>query len=279
MAFLLVLLTHGLQGVRRRSLEQALHLSGDRLQDNLVVTGVVRHRRAPRRRMPEQLVAQQDGGGDELGGRVPNHVGLGQAEVQKVVDEGSVPGLARVHAREAVHEVRRSHGDDLEVQGRDNIAFQPQDLGLRVGVVRDVRQGRGLRGVDLLVLRGDEKGDDAQQLQVPPLDRAKRQVAVDDVDRQVQRLVVHLVLAVHLDEPIDEDAPHFGVDVRLRGQIIGLRHLRRLLLEEHAEHVRGVLVRLLGVLGVAAEGRAVRVGACAPGRQEGRGGGGQGERN
>ena len=76
--------------------------------------------------------------------------------------------------------------------------LHPEHLALGVRVVGDVDELRHVRRVDLLELAGDEHGGGADELQLGPLHRHQGEEAVDEVDRQVQRLRLQLVLLGHL---------------------------------------------------------------------------------
>lgn len=96
-----------------------------------------------------------------------------------------------------------------------------QDLIASVGLVRDVHEVTDLGSVNLFILGGNEHRGAAHELELGARDGAALEEAVDDVDGEVQRLGAELKLEVHLDEPVNEDLTHLGVDVRL------LLHVRR----------------------------------------------------
>jgi hypothetical protein len=71
-------------------------------------------------------------------------------------------------------------------------------------------------------LRGNEHGGNAKELQLVTAERVDGEEAVDIRDGEVERVRDELVLLGDLDEPVDEDAPHVGRDVRLhRLDVIG----------------------------------------------------------
>eukprot|EP00964_Phaeocystis_antarctica_P158180 scaffold128693_cov68-Phaeocystis_antarctica.AAC.18 len=72
---------------------------------------------------------------------------------------------------------------------------------------------------DLLVLGGHEDGGDADKLQLAAHDLLLLEEAVDQVDRQVQRLRHQLEMQVHLDQPVDQDRAHLDVDVGLLAHV------------------------------------------------------------
>ena len=115
-----------------------------------------------------------------------------------------------------------STGDgDLVLQGLEDLLFHVDDLVTGVGTVADVDQIAQFRGVDLLVLGGDEEARHADELELGPFHLLPLEVAVDEVDRQVERLRHELELEMDLDQPIDEDGAHPLVDVGL------VLHVRR----------------------------------------------------
>mmetsp|Transcript_13364 Transcript_13364/g.35311 ORF Transcript_13364/g.35311 Transcript_13364/m.35311 type:complete len:273 (-) Transcript_13364:182-1000(-) len=107
--------------------------------------------------------------------------------------------------------------------------------------------------MDLLVLRGDEHGDDAKELELPSHDRRPREVAVDEVDREEERLLPQAVLHVHLHEPVHEDGAHLVVDVHLPIilHVVRTRQELRLGPEELGVDVRHVLRHALRIPRVA----------------------------
>jgi hypothetical protein len=89
------------------------------------------------------------------------------------------------------------------------------DLGVCVSVVGNVHIVVGAGRRDLLVLGGQEHGGNAQQLQFVAADGNKRQIAVDVVDGEAQRLRPQPILHGYLHQPVHEDAPHVVVEVAL----------------------------------------------------------------
>ena len=76
-----------------------------------------------------------------------------------------------------------------------------QYLFFRVGVVSDVDEIVHLWHIDLFILAGYEHGTDAEQLILAPRDAFLLAIAIDQVDCDVKRLGLKLILQVHLYEP------------------------------------------------------------------------------
>ena len=172
----------------------------------------------------QEVVALQGAVQDEAGELHDLLVGVGRLEIP---DEEGV-----------------SAGDgDLVLQGLEDLLLHVDDLVAGVGTVADVDQIAKFRGVDLLVLGGDEEARHADELELGPFHLLPLEVAIDEVHREVERLRHELELEMDLDQPIDEDGAHPLVDVGL------VLHVRRsdgsgILLASEVE----VLLYIVGVL-------------------------------
>jgi hypothetical protein len=124
----------------------------------------------------------------------------------------------------------------------------PHLLG-RVGVVGDEAELARAGRVDLLVLGGRPHAGDAGQLQLVARHGRDRQEAVEQRDREVQRVAAEAVLEGDLDQPVHQDRAHVG------------RHV--LLPALHVGGVRAALA-LWGGSGVGACGRVSRAGRARP---------------
>mmetsp|Transcript_114865 Transcript_114865/g.310226 ORF Transcript_114865/g.310226 Transcript_114865/m.310226 type:complete len:254 (-) Transcript_114865:61-822(-) len=157
-------------------------------------------------------------------------------------------GVALVGALHVIQEVGSGRRQDLEAQGRQERALRVEDVALAIRVVGDVYEARRVRRVDLLELRRDEHGDDPNKLQAAAWHVLPREVAVEEARRQEERVLLHLVLDLHIDEPIDQDVAHVGVDLGLGVHVVGVGHQVQLCPEEDIENVLDVLAGVLGVL-------------------------------
>jgi hypothetical protein len=120
-----------------------------------------------------------------------------------------------------------------------------------VGAVANVHQVTELRRVDLLVLGRDQETGNTDQLQLGTRDLLELEVAINEVDRQVQSLRHELELQVDLNQPVDEDRTHTLVDVRLPLHVHWANRRRHFVLPEEDIHLRNVAGGAERILGVA----------------------------
>lgn len=76
------------------------------------------------------------------------------------------------------------------------------------------------------------------------------QIAVDQVDCEEECLGFHPELHLHLDDPIDEDASHLGVDVRLLVDVALRRDRLQLVFLHVLEDIAGVLSHVAALVHV-----------------------------
>lgn len=113
--------------------------------------------------------------------------------------------------------------EQAEVQNVEHVVFHFEDFLPGVGVVRDVYEIVHLRQVDFLVLARDHERRDAQQLQLGSGHLLHRQVAVDYGNRHEQALVREPELAVHVYQPVHQNAAHLLVYLLLVLHVVVLR--------------------------------------------------------
>lgn len=117
-----------------------------------------------------------------------------------------------------------------------------------VGTITDIDKIAKLGRVDLLILRGDQKAGDTDELKLRSGDFLALQESIDEVDGQVEGLRDKLKLEMDFDQPIDQDSTHAFVDVRL-GLHVGRTDRRRSLLAAkvrvHVLDVRGDAQRII----------------------------------
>ena len=194
--------------------------TGDGDDHLLAVLGVLEEGGAPRV-ASHAAAGDEDGGGSELAGEVVEEVVALQGAVEDEAGEldDLLVGVGRL---EVSDEEGVSAGDgDLVLQSLENLLLHVDDLVAGVGTVADVDQIAQFRGVDLLVLGGDEKARHADELELGSFYLLPLEVSVDEVDREVKRLRHELELEMDLNEPINEDGAHPLVDVGL------VLHVRR----------------------------------------------------
>ena len=85
-------------------------------------------------------------------------------------------------------ELQRSRHRHLELEGVEHHRLHLQDLPTRISAVGDVDEVADLREVDLLVLGGEEHARDADELEALARDHLLLEKAIDEVDREVERL-------------------------------------------------------------------------------------------
>ena len=88
----------------------------------------------------------------------------------------------------ALQEAVAAEGGHIEVEGDQNILLHPQDLFLRVCIVRNENKVFHFRDVDLLIFAGDEQGSDGDELEASAPDLNFLEVAVNDINSQEKGL-------------------------------------------------------------------------------------------
>lgn len=164
----------------------------------------------------------QGAGGDGRGQILEELVVL-KGELDEVLGQVSEGGGGAGDLGESLGEAVGGRDGEVELKGVEHDALHSQDLLSGVSLVGDVNKVTHLRGVDLLVLGGDEHGGTADQLELGAGDSATLEESIDDVDGQVKRLFAELELEVDLDQPVDENLSHFGVDIGLLAHVVGGR--------------------------------------------------------
>ena len=164
---------------------------------------------------PDSLAGDENRAGGELARKVVQEAVALQGAVQDEAGELNDP-LIGMSCLQVPHEEAMGAGDgDLVVKSLEDPLLRLQDLVSGVGPIADVDKIPELGRVDLLVLGGDQKAGNTDELELGTLDLLDRKVPVDEVDGEVQRLRHQLELEVNLDQPIDEDGTHALVDVGL----------------------------------------------------------------
>mmetsp|Transcript_65777 Transcript_65777/g.183481 ORF Transcript_65777/g.183481 Transcript_65777/m.183481 type:complete len:335 (+) Transcript_65777:291-1295(+) len=231
-------------------LEDAEEVLRALLHRRQVELALPRDRGRPRGLLHE-LVAQQGGCRHQVGGLVPDHLEVHQAELQKVMQQMAVRRVfgALVEALEALQEVRwRGDADGkLQVGEDEHLHLQDVLLGVRVG--RDVDEVADVWRVNLLELRGDQHRGDADELQ--PLSHCLPLVegAIYQVDGEEERLPLQFVLHADLYQPVHQNGPHLGVEVGLPVHVVAPRQAVPLVPLEHPVDVVRVLRHILRVAG------------------------------
>ena len=104
---------------------------------------------------------------------------------------------------------------DAEIELFENVGFHVEDLLSGVGAVGDVDTVANQRWIDFFVFGGNQESRDAYQLEATASDLDKAEVAIDDIDSEIERLGGEKELAMHVDEPIDENRSHDLVELGL----------------------------------------------------------------
>mmetsp|Transcript_103548 Transcript_103548/g.278194 ORF Transcript_103548/g.278194 Transcript_103548/m.278194 type:complete len:269 (+) Transcript_103548:76-882(+) len=236
-----VLLPNCLQSARRRGLQEHPELAHHLAEAECGVPGLGGHGLGPSGAPAKELVGEQNRSSRHTRWLVAKHAYLEQAQLKEVTHKLQLESIATVELLKVAEEVVASRPHDLKAQCGQEGALNPHDLGLAVGIVGDVDEVIHLGWVHLFELGCNEQSDNADELQFASRHGFPRKVAVDEARRQEKGLGVHLVVCVHLDQPIDEDTTHPGIELTLCLHVFGVRHVCELLAEELAEHVRHVL--------------------------------------
>jgi len=138
---------------------------------------------------------------------------LAQVLAQRLRRRVALARLGRLQI--AVEEALGGGNRELKVESVEDHGLHGHDLVPLVRIVGDVDKLVDRGRVDLLVFRRDEHARDADQLQLAAGHWDDREEAINVVDGQVQRLGHEPVLLRHLDQPVDQDRSHLGVDVAL----------------------------------------------------------------
>ena len=91
--------------------------------------------------------------------------------------------------------------------------------------VRDKDKVIEFRHVDLLVLRCNQKCRHCDKLQLSAHDLSLFEVAVNDIDREVQGLRHKVESQVYLDDPINKDSSHLLIDINLLAHVADSRQI------------------------------------------------------
>jgi len=193
--------------------------------------------------LDEDAVREVDRGRGKARRSVLHHLELMKGQLNEHVGDAPLRGLDFHLSRSevAVEEDTRGGDGHVELELVQDQDFHLHDLIAVVGVVGDVLEIAQFRRVDLLVLGSDEHGGDAHELELLARDDLLGQVAVDQVDGQVEDVRGQLELVVNLDEPVNEDGAHLLVDVGLDGHVVRVGEVLGLDLFDPREDVAAIL--------------------------------------
>ena len=111
----------------------------------------------------------------------------------------------------------------MEIQAEfecyQNVFFHFEDLLLRVRVVSNKDEVFELGNVNLLILGRQEQSCYRNELEPGAHDLRLFEIAIDYVYSKKQRFWLQLKAQVHLDDPINEDAPHLLINVHLHAHV------------------------------------------------------------
>eukprot|EP00047_Mylnosiga_fluctuans_P020829 m.96821 g.96821 ORF g.96821 m.96821 type:complete len:362 (+) comp8646_c0_seq2:120-1205(+) len=218
-----VLAAHSLMSALDAACELGLQGGNARLNGGLAVARVVHERRRPRGRRIADLARDPDRCGGGLGGLEADHVVRHHLDLHEVLGQRVHLRVCVARAREAAQKVQGQRRAEVEVELAQHQGLHLEDFRLGVRIVGNVDKVADLGRVHLLVLRGDEHGRDADELQLVALDGVDGKEAVDEVNRHEERLLQQLEAHVDLGQPVDQDGPHLLADAGLalgRGQVV-----------------------------------------------------------
>ena len=145
------------------------------------------------------------------------------------------------------HKVIRRRRRQVKLQARQHAQLHISQLIGRINRIANKDKVFHVRRVDFLELAGDHERGDAHELAHAARDAHARQESVQVIHRQVKRLVFQAVLIADLDEPVNENAAHFGVELWLLAHVILARAQAALQLNKHGLAFHKVFLRGVGV--------------------------------
>ena len=148
------------------------------------------------------------GGGCHLAGHELNHAVLEQRKFQEVVAVVTLLSAQLAPSRVRVEEAQRGGLGHVEINRTEDVALHLEELALLLYVLADHHEVLDGGRVDFLVLAGDPEAGGPQQLQVDLRDLVALHVAVEEVDRQEQRLAEQVEALVDVQHPVDHHAAH-----------------------------------------------------------------------
>lgn len=156
-----------------------------------------------------------------------------KCQLERILSQAKLLGLIVHNFAERGEEVVRSAEDQIEIEHFQYLRLHPQQVGLSEGTRRQTHQLVCLRNlICLLVFCSYQQCRRADQLQLLPFYCLQRKVFVDDGCHDEQGLREHLELEMNVDDPVEQNTPHFLSHFALPCHASDDRH-RRCLLSEH----------------------------------------------
>lgn len=152
------------------------------------------------------------------------------------------------YSHEAFQEGRERDEVDVEVQDGEHALLHLDDLLLVVGIVADMDVVFYQRWPYFFVLAGDEHGRDTHELEIFLGNLDFFQVSVYQIYGQKQTFNLEFELKMHLDDPIDQNAPHPFCYMVLVVHILDLRLVVLLSVHEVLHYVFCKLTDILHIL-------------------------------
>ena len=141
----------------------------------------------------------------QMRGLEPQEVIFDQGDVEQVRSIDEHAGLAHAYGSAVVlEEGLRGAAVDFEFDDGEDFALHGSHLRYVERVLGHLDEIGHYRWVDLLELRGDEHGGNAEQLKLVQPNPLLAQVAIDDVDRDEERFGQQIELHLNYDQPVDQ---------------------------------------------------------------------------
>ena len=135
----------------------------------------------------------------------PQEVIFDQGDIEQVRSIDEHAWLTHADGSAVVlEEGLRGAAVDFEFDDGEDFALHGSHLSDVKRILGHLDEIRHYRWVDLLELRGDEHGCDAEQLKLVEPDSLLAQVAIDDVDRDEERFRQQIELNLNYDQPVDK---------------------------------------------------------------------------
>lgn len=167
--------------------------------------------------------------GREVRRYVADQTPFNKSNLKEVLSDGARVSLAVVCLAAASEPTHRSRRAQVIVKSLQNKALSLKNLLNLVLIVREERDLFDRRRVGLLKLGRDQERSNANQLNFGQGDRAERQESVNDIDSEEERLGKQVESRVHLEKPVDKNAPMFPRDLSLVLHVVGVGHSIELL--------------------------------------------------
>lgn len=204
-------------------------------------------------------------------GEEGQHIVVHHSVLEEVVSGTTCDGVGVRDLKKALEERIDSGNSEAEREGGADSPLHREDLIAVVRVRCNLDALTDIRGPHLLVLRRDEQGGDADELELGTRRRRHHQVAVHHINCQVKGLMAEAELNGNVNEPVDDDSAHLlGNLGLLRGEVSVAAGVVTLLLEVHVANLRnhvGAVSRQAAVTAIGVGRDVARLGDICGGSE------------